>query len=442
MTFRTKLLIVTILPVVLISVAALILIDSQSKKLAEEQGKAVEQMVRQSKQLELQNYMKLARAAVEPFYQWDNVSRLQAQKQVADVITNMTYSKDGYFFISRTNGGPLENPLLSELSGNNKFAYYGEEAGLLADGFIESDRRNGELYQYTWMKPSSGVKAEKLGQSVYLDKWDWVIGSGLYMDDIAAQIGQIQNQLDENVKETRWVLLSLAVGAVALTSLLLAIIRFSEQRFADARLKALANEIVDAQENERKRVSTELHDGISQLLVSARYSLDLAAANSNADANVQEPIKKSMQTISTAIDEIRRISIALRPSVLDDVGLAAAVKSLGSDFESQTGIKTSVEAEHVGNVLDDREKTSLYRIAQEALANVAKHANATQVEIKLSKELGGVSMSIADDGRGLKEQRNTQHINGMGLHNMKERLESHGGTFHLKNAKNGGLVLE
>ena len=442
MTFRTKLLIVTILPVVLISVAALILIDSQSKKLAAEQGKAVEQMVRQSKQLELQNYMKLARAAVEPFYQWDNVSRLQAQKQVADVITNMTYSKDGYFFISRTNGGPLENPLLSELSGNNKFAYYGEEAGLLADGFIESDRRSGELYQYTWMKPSSGVKAEKLGQSVYLDKWDWVIGSGLYMDDIAAQIGQIQKQLDDNVKETRWVLLSLAVGAVALTSLLLAIIRFSEQRFADARLKALANEIVDAQENERKRVSTELHDGISQLLVSARYSLDLAAANSNANAKVQEPIKKSMQTISTAIDEIRRISIALRPSVLDDVGLAAAVKSLGSDFESQTGIKTSVEAEHVGNVLDDREKTSLYRIAQEALANVAKHANATQVEIKLSKELGGVSMSIADDGHGLKEQRNTQHTNGMGLQNMKERLESHGGTFQLKNAKNGGLVLE
>ena len=103
-----------------------------------------------------------------------------------------------------------------------------------------------------------------------------------------------------------------------------------------------------------------------------------------------------MQTISTAIDDIRRISIALRPSVLDDVGLAAAVKSLGSDFESQTGIKTSVEAEHVGNVLDDREKTSLYRIAQEALANVAKHANATQVEIKLSKELGGVSTAQSD----------------------------------------------
>jgi len=90
MNFRTKLLAITILPITLISLAALWLIDSQSKKLAEAQGQAVENMIVQSKQIELQNYIKLARAAVEPFYQWDNVSRLQAQKQVAEVITPPT----------------------------------------------------------------------------------------------------------------------------------------------------------------------------------------------------------------------------------------------------------------------------------------------------------------------------------------------------------------
>ncbi len=442
MTFRTKLIAITILPIILISLAALLLIDSQSKKLAESQGKAVGNMILQSKELELQNYIKLARAAVDPFYQWDNVSRLQAQKQVADVITRMTFGTDGYFFIARTNGGVLENPLLDELEGRDKFVTYGNEAEQLATGFLDPSRRNGELYQYMWNKPSTGLRAEKLGQSVYLENWDWVIGSGLYLDDVNAQIGEIQRELEANVQQTRWVLITLAIGATALTSILLAFVRFSEQRFADARLKELASEIVDAQENERKRVSTDLHDGISQLLVSARYSLDVAAAKATKHPTIQAPIEKSMETILTAISEIRRISIALRPSVLDDVGLAAAIKSLGSDFEQQTGIRTNVQAQNVGNVLDDREKTSLYRVAQEALANIAKHSTAKSVDISLELLSRGIKMKIVDDGVGFKSENQGSGQKGMGLRNMEERIASHEGTFKLTENKPSGLTLE
>ena len=442
MNFRTKLLAITILPITLISLAALLLIDSQSKKLAEAQGLAVENMILQSKQTELKNYIKLARAAVEPFYQWDNVSRLQAQKQVADVITRMTFGKDGYFFISRTNGGILENPLLDELEGRDKFVTYGQEAKELAIGFESVSRKNGDLYQYIWNKPSTGQRAEKIGQSVYLENWDWVIGSGLYLDDVNAQIGAIQKELDASVQQTRWVLILLAVGAIALTSLLLAFVRFSEQRFADARLKELATEIVNAQENERKRVSTDLHDGISQLLVSARYSLDVAAAKACKHPSIKAPIEKSMETIVNAISEIRRISIALRPSILDDVGLAAAIKSLGSDFEQQTNIKTSVDAENVGDVLDDREKTSLYRVAQEGLANIAKHSNAKSVDISLKQTNRGISMKIQDNGIGLQNDLQSSDRKGLGLRNMKERVASHDGTFKLTENKPSGLKLE
>ncbi len=442
MTFRTKLLTITILPIILISLAALILIDSQSKSLAEAQGKAVEKMIIQSKQTELQNYIKLTRAAVDPFYQWDNVSRLQAQKQVADVITRITFGKDGYFFISMSDGGVLDNPLLEELEGREKFIAYGKESQLLMGEALEANRKAGELYQYNWNKPSTGEIAAKIGQSVYLENWDWVIGSGIYLDDVNAQIGQIQNELDTNVKQTRLVLISLAIGAIALTSVLLAFVRFSEQRFADARLKELASEIVDAQENERKRVSTDLHDGISQLLVSARYSLDVAAEKASKFPAIQAPIEKSMETILTAISEIRRISIALRPSVLDDVGLAAAIKSLGSDFETQTGIKTNVKTQHVGNVLDDREKTSLYRVAQEALANIAKHSQAKFVEIELNKINQGVKMRITDDGIGAIKKQNPNSRKGMGLRNMEERISSHNGTFKLTEDKSKGLTLD
>lgn len=442
MNFRTKLIAITILPVIMISLAALALIDSQSKKLAEAQGKAVENMIFQSKKTELQNYIKLARAAVEPFYQWDNVSRLQAQKQVADVITRMNFDKDGYFFLSRTNGEILQNPLLGELEGKDRFSSYGEEASKLSKSFDDITRQNGSLYQYSWIKPSTGKSAEKLGQSVYLEDWDWVIGSGLYLDDVNAQIGAIQKELDASVQQTRFFIIILAIGAIALTSLLLAFVRFSEQRFADARLKELATEIVNAQENERKRVSTDLHDGISQLLVSARYSLDVAIAKAVKYPSIQAPIEKSMETILTAISEIRRISIALRPTILDDVGLAAAIKSLGSDFEQQTNIKTNVNAENVGNTLDDREKTSLYRVAQEALANIAKHSNAKSVEISLKQSQKGIAMIIQDDGDGFNNDTDLPQRKGLGLRNMKERIASHDGKFRLSDRQPTGVKLE
>ncbi|MEM9279744.1 MAG: cache domain-containing protein, partial [Pseudomonadota bacterium] len=363
------------------------------------------------------------------------------QKQVAEVITNMTLGDDGYFFISRSNGGALQNPLLPELEGRNKFGSYAAEASLLANGFLDSDRRNGDLYQYLWTKPSTGDLAEKLGQSVYLDNWDWVIGSGIYMDDVAEQIGQVQLQLEKNVEQTRWVLIFLAVGAVALTSILLAVVRFTEQKFADERLKALTSEIVDAQENERKRVSTELHDGISQLLVSARYGLDIACENAKGNRKISEPVSKSMEAISTAISEIRRISMALRPSILDDMGLAAALKSLGGDFQVQTDIEVHVSAENVGEALNDREKTTLYRVTQEALANIAKHSDATRATILLTRTSKGVFVEVSDNGKGLSKSGKEVIVGGMGLRNMKERLESHDGSFRLNSNEHNGVTL-
>ncbi|MEM7289728.1 MAG: cache domain-containing protein [Pseudomonadota bacterium] len=442
MTFRTKLLAVTILPIILITLAALWLIDAQAQRLSITQARVVEDMIRKSKREELQNYVKLARAAVEPFYQWDYVSRLQAQKQVAEMVTNMTFGDDGYFFVSRSRGKAIENPLLSELRGNERFTTCASEVKLLPSGSTTEEFQEDALFHYDWAKPSSGESAEKIGMTVYLPDWDWVIGSGIYTDEISAQIGQVSRQLEENMQQTRWVFLGMAAGAIALTSLLLAFVRFSEQKLADRRLKQLASEIVDAQEIERKRVSTELHDGISQLLVSARYSLDLANENAKRSPKVREPIQKSMKAISMAISEIRRISMALRPSILDDMGLASAIKSLGDDFEAQTGIHMTTEVENVGNQLDDRQKTTLYRVAQEALANVAKHANANKATIRLKRSKRGVKLEIVDNGGGFSQDIKTTQRRGMGIRNIQERVESHGGSFSARGNENDGTKLD
>lgn len=441
MNFRIKLLTITILPVVLISLAALILINIQSRQLAEEQGTAVEQMIRDSKETELRNYIKMAQSAVEPFYLWDNVSRIQAQKYVTDVLQQMTFGQDGYFFIYKADGTNLVHPRQPELVGHNWIDLEDSQGRMVIRDLIELGQQGGSLYQYVWNKPSSGVDAEKLGLSFFLDKWDWMIGSGLYMDDITAQIGAIRQQLEKNVEQTQWVLILLAVGAIAVTSTLFAILQISEQRLADSRLKQLAAGIVETQENERKRVSRELHDGISQLLVSARYGLDQAHANALQNTAIAEPIEKSANAISTAIAEIRRISMALRPSVLDELGLAAALKSLCDDFESQTGLTIHSDIRTVGDLLGEREKTTFYRIAQEALTNVAKHAGATDVWIELIPSKKAVFLEIRDNGVGLSPATTTKYGSGLGMQNMLERIESHGGQLKKTAAPEGGLCL-
>ena len=134
--------------------------------------------------------------------------------------------------------------------------------------------------------------------------------------------------------------------------------------------------------------------------------------------------------------------MALRPSILDDMGLAAAIKSLGSDFEDQTGIEVSVSAQNIGEALNGREKTTLYRVAQEALTNIAKHADATAANIELIKQPNGVRMTISDNGRGIAGLDKTASTLGMGLRNMKERIESHNGNLTVSSPRNNGLVLE
>ena len=267
---------------------------------------------------------------------------------------------------------------------------------------------------------------QKLGYSVYLDEWNWMLGTGIYLDEVSRQVAIVQDSLKSNVGETRLVLIVLMLGAVLLTAATIAAARLSEQRFADARLKELSARQVDFQEDERKRVSRELHDSISQLLVSARYGLENALNTSRENSgDIAEPIEKSMGALDDAISEVRRISMALRPSVLDDMGLAAALKSLGNEFSRQSDIAVEVDAEPLNELLSDEAKTALYRVTQEALTNVAKHSGAKRVKIKVSHRGSKIVMQLEDDGVGMpRGARRRSDANGLGIRNMQERIDT------------------
>ena len=137
-----------------------------------------------------------------------------------------------------------------------------------------------------------------------------------------------------------------------------------------------------------------------------------------------------MSTMDAAIAEVRRISLFLRPTVLDDVGLAAALRTLANDFERDTHIKTTVDAMPMGDLLHDDAKTAMYRIVQEAQTNITKYANASKVSIHITKSRRAVHLNITDDGIGFDAKKGTKG-QGLGLRNMRERIDSFGGEMKI-----------
>lgn len=440
MTFKTKLLLITILPLIAVSVLIGGVTYYQSRALIDAETRSVETRILASKRQEIRNYVSLALTSIEQLYDNEPDGRLAAQAEVKKILTNLTFDHDGYFFVYTLDGTNVVHPKLPHLVGGNWWNLQDENDDYVIRNLIQAARDGGGFHPYVWHKPSTGSVEEKLGYAIMLDKWGWMLGTGLYIDDISKEVSAIRADFARSIRQTLIVIFVITLAAIIIVGALIASVRFSEQRFADARLKALTNRIFQVQEQERKRVSTELHDSISQLLVSVRYGVELIHSEANQNSELQAHAAKCLKTLDGTIGEVRRISRDLRPSVLDDIGLAAALGSLGKEFQTQSGITVNVTAERCHARLSEGAKTALYRVVQECMTNVARHAEANEVNISLIVGERNLVLSVDDDGIGLPQP--LPKSGGLGIRNMRERIETFGGNIALSRQTTGGTRIK
>jgi len=206
-----------------------------------------------------------------------------------------------------------------------------------------------------------------------------------------------------------------------------------------AALQQLSARLVEAQEEERRAISRELHDEVGQALSGVRLELanlsTLIHAGSPESAAKADEIK---QQVEASMGVVRNMSLLLRPSMLDDLGLVPALQWQAREVSKRCGVWVKVDAGSVSDELPEEHKTCIYRIVQEALHNCVQHAAARNVKITVEQQASGLRLAIEDDGKGFNPKREK----GMGLLGMEERVSHLGGHFAIESAPASGTVLK
>lgn len=216
------------------------------------------------------------------------------------------------------------------------------------------------------------------------------------------------------------------------------------RRMSDSRAHLL-HALILAQEQERSRIARDLHDEIGQQLTA--ILVGLSAIESARDLySVQKMVYDLRKVGATAHDEVRRLASGLRPGVLEELGLVSAIERLCEDFQQLHGVAVRLEVLGIDiGKLSLPVETSLYRILQESLTNVAKHAHASSVDVKLTGSGNLVTLSIADDGCGLKgnaDEQFSRERRTQGLDSIRERAQMLNGKCLIDSATQGGVLIQ
>lgn len=217
----------------------------------------------------------------------------------------------------------------------------------------------------------------------------------------------------------------------------------TERHRSDEQRRSLAAQLMTAQDEERRRISRELHDDINQRL--ALLAIDLRTLEHRVIMTpefARQAVHSAVERLAVISDDVRRMAYHFHPSVVDDLGLPAALRHLLDDFTARTGIKTVFASQEPSETIPQAIASCLYRIAQESLANVAKHASASRAEVELTHDEADISLSVRDTGTGFNLPRAREARGGLGLISMEERVRSVGGVLDIDSRPGHGTHIQ
>jgi len=284
------------------------------------------------------------------------------------------------------------------------------------------------------------MRSQILDWSGQVSAWN---GRQLQSSDEAllSQFGRLQANLTASLAVALGAGLLLAIASMAYILRLERQTRGRYRELAQSRheLERLSSRLVDAQEEERRSISRELHDEVGQSLGALLVDLGRLSTSLPADsAEIRERLEHMKSLAERTVGTVRDIALLLRPSMLDDLGLVAALEWQGREVSRRSQMEVAVESQNVSDDLPDEYKICVYRLVQEALSNAVRHSQARNARVRVAGGANGIAVEVSDDGRGF----DPQHTRGLGILGMEERVKRLGGSLTVKSAPGQGAVLK
>ncbi len=446
LSFKAKILLLVLIPLVLVSIALTILAIYQADVLGKNNLSTFSDKIYVLRRNELKNYTELARTSIKHIYDNPNNSPAEAQEQAKTILRNLAYGSDGYIFVYDYDGTNLVLPTKPHIEGRNLWDIKDKNGVFLIKELVKDAQLGGGYTEYVWDKPSKGREVDKISYALGLEDWQWMFGTGLYVDDLEDAIAGVQTEVSDNLTRTWQLIAALALACTIIVGLIGTRFTMSQGKLADQQLQTLSVKVVASQEQERARVARELQQALNKKLLHARSQLEeMYRTKMIKDPQLQSHLAMAAKDLNHSIKEIYRISGDLRPTLLDEHGIDAAIAALA---ESESMQEKDIKVEYRHNGLKTRLRleveTNIYRIVQEALKNIVNHSQARNVSIRLSQQKKHVSVSIQDDGKGfnIKEVTGKGNKAGLGLIDMRIRAESLGGTFNIFAFKGEGILIK
>ena len=256
-SLKTKVLLLSIVPLILVTVAITFISLNQAHSLSEQEISTFEENLLRSKRQELEHYVEMASNAIEHVVRGSSPGDEQAEAEIKRILNELTYGDDGYFFVYDPTGVNLVHPIQPELVGQDLIELQDSNGKYVIRDLLEIAEKGGGFYRYLWRKPSKGDLEDKLSFVVQIPKYNWMMGTGLYIDDIAKEVAAIRLKVTRNIRNTFFTVVVILAGTVIIIALVGVAINMHASQLADDRLRELAHRHVQFQVGQRRNFARE-----------------------------------------------------------------------------------------------------------------------------------------------------------------------------------------
>ncbi len=345
------------------------------------------------------------------------------------------YSAVGIAIINRQRKVVLTNPAIERMLGYDNASLRGREVAEFSHP--EDDKRNMRLYDELMEGTRDYFQIEKR----YRKKDGTIIWGQLTMSAIqgAGDKPEFAVAMVEDISDRKRSEQLMQRSREELETLVRE--RTAELTMLNEQLRNLSRYLQDAREEERTMIAREIHDELGQSLTALKMDLSLLSRRLPKDLKpVLEKTKSMAGLIESTIQSVKRISTELRPGILDHLGLPAAIEWQAGEFQKRSGIPCTVETEPDDIAVDRDRSTTVFRVFQETLTNIARHARATKVSVSLKQQADELVLHVRDDGRGITPKQMTDP-GSLGLIGMRERVHYWGGSLTISGTRNKGTAV-